>query len=97
MTVGVVHIEAPIARVVGMEGEPQQSAFTAIAHAVREIEERFAQEHSILDDPDTAGLLDDEDASVPWSAGREHRVIEPFGDARELQAMDRFEPIRSVR
>ena len=58
--VGVVHEEAAVLRVAGMEGEAEEPALAAAADAVQEVEERRGEDRAGADDPDAAGLLHDE-------------------------------------
>ena len=61
-----------------MESEAQQSTLSAVADAIADVEERLAGEFPVLDDPDPAGLLDDEESSAAVTGvADEDRRIEP--------------------
>ncbi len=54
--------EPPVRRVLRMKGETQQAAFAFKEHLRPDVEERVSCRGAGLNDPNRAGLLDDEEA-----------------------------------
>ena len=79
--VRVVHEEAAVVLVVGMERDAEQSALAAAAHQLVDVEERRLEQHAVLDDADGARLLDDEEAvRIEARRGDVHRQAQAVGD-----------------
>ncbi len=97
----VMHEEAPAGRVVGREGETEQSLLAGDAGDFRrEIEERRGEQHAVLDDPDRAGLEQHEQASVArWrdESGGELESADDLLQGRRVRARRRRRRRRSCR
>ena len=57
-----VDVEQPVARVARMERHREQALLAAARHLAGDVEERLREDGAALEDPDRAGLLDDEEA-----------------------------------
>ena len=70
----VVHEEAPVRRVVGVERDRQEAPLLRVVDPVREIEERRRQERVAVPDPELPLALDDEEPGVP-RVGQVDRLV----------------------
>ena len=96
VTIGVVDEEARVGGVVRVERQAEQAALAAARDPIRDVEERRVEDRPVLDDPDPAALLDDEQAAAPVTGvGDIQRRREP-GRPRRSPARsgrsDRTEP-----
>ena len=83
--VGVVHEEAAVVGVVGVEREAEEPALAPGADPRREVEEARPEEGAVLHDPDPPPLLDDEESvEVPRGGGRPERGDESRDDEDRL-------------
>ena len=85
--VGEVDEEAAVVRVVGVERQTEQPLLEVVVlDQLGQVEERLRQEVAVLvDDPDAADALDDEEpAAAVVGGGDVDRVGEPAGDLDEL-------------
>src|SRR5215203_1134519 len=85
--IGEVDVEAAVVRIVRVEGQPEHSLFQVVAldqHA--QVEEWVWQEIAILiNDPDEAGALNDEEAATAVVGSRDvDRVGQALGDFDQL-------------
>ena len=78
LLVRVVDVERATGRVeVGREGDAEEPALAAAAHAVADVEEGLRHELAVPDDADPAGLLDDEQPAASVSgAGHADGLVE---------------------
>jgi len=58
--VRIVHVEMALVHVAGRERHAQQTPLAAAANTFGNVEEGSAEQHSCLENPDAAALLDDE-------------------------------------
>ncbi len=80
VAIGVVDEEAAIVGKVGMEGEAEKAALAAIGDDVGDVEEGLLHDLAVLQDPDAAGLIDDEQAIVVRRRGDEDGRLKSVGD-----------------
>src|SRR6267378_1584785 len=79
---GEVDIKEMIGRVLWMESDAQQSAFSSAQNSRRDVEKRRRLEDAVSDDADSPALLDDENASVIERLRQENRARQSGGDER---------------
>ena len=83
--VGVVHVEAAVLRVVGVEGQPEQPLLAPRDDAAADVEEEAGAQPAALDHPDRAALLDDVETWVALRRGDRHRRVQPAHEGDEAR------------